>query len=194
MALSNGAAEFLVLSVKPKFAEAIVDGRKTIEIRRQKPNVKPGTLGFVYSSSPTQAVVGSFRVDRVFSTTPEELWVEAEAHAEISKRDFDDYFAGVGIGHGIIVSCGKRFQKPIKLSQLRLVWPGWKPPRSFGYLVATDAYSLRLMSAFRHRMINDGQQTGMSIDVRDESDSLRDQRGAFHLKSHELKALISLLS
>ena len=66
MTVGSVASEFLVLSVRPLFAEAIVDRRKTIEIRRQRPNVKPGTLGLVYSPSPMQAVVGSFRVD-IFS-------------------------------------------------------------------------------------------------------------------------------
>ncbi len=192
--MSEMAREFLILSVKPEFAEAIVDGRKTIDIRRQKPNVKPGTFGLVYSSSPTQAVVGSFRVDRVLSTTPEKLWIEAELCAGISKQDFDDYLAGVGIGHGIIVSCGRRFKKPIKLDQLRVIWPAWRPPRSFGYLVATDTYSLRLMSIFRERMTEGEQLSGNSYENSGESDSTRYQRGAFHLKSDELKALVSSLS
>ncbi len=193
MALSKVPAEFLVLSVRPKFAEAIVDGRKTIEIRRQKPNVAPGTLGFVYSSSPTQAVVGSFRVDRVLSGTPEELWIEAKRRAKISKQDYDEYFSGVGIGHGIVVSCGRRLPSPIKLSQLRVVWPTWKPPRSFGYLVATDAYSLRIMSVLLDRMFNDSNQPRSSFKGRDNSNTAQDRRGAFQLKYDELKALISLL-
>ena len=188
------ASECLVLSVRPRFAEAIVDGRKTVEVRRQRPNVQPGTLGFVYSSSPMQAVVGSFRVDRLFSVTPEELWLLARRGVCVSRQDFDSYFAGVEIGHAIVVSCGQRLPRPIRLSQLRAIWPGCKPPRSFGYLVTADAYSQRIMATVRNRLFSDGSQLEESNRNHGDRNSLRDHRGAFLLKGDDLRALVSLLA
>ena len=99
--MDSVASEFLVLSVRPIFAEAIVDGQKTIEIRRQRPNVKPGTLGLVYSSSPMQAVVRSFRVDEILTGTPEELWLIAQRGAYISRENFDSYFSDAEFGHAL---------------------------------------------------------------------------------------------
>ena len=192
MILSKTALEFFVLSVRPRFAEAIVDGRKTIELRRQRPNVQPGTLGFVYSSSPMQAVVGSFRVDRVFSGTPDELWLVAQRAAYISRQDFDSYFAGVDFGHGIEVSCGRRLPRPIGLAQLRAIWPECKPPRSFGYLVAADAYAQRTMSSLRHRLFGDAypiEEAGRGHVGRK---GLLERKGSFQLKWDEVRALASL--
>ena len=188
------ASECLVLSVRPRLAEAIVDGRKTIEVRRQRPNVQPGTLGFVYSSSPMQAVVGSFRVDRIISGTPEKLWLLARCGVCVSRQDFDSYFAGVDIGHAILVSCGQRLPKPIKLSQLRVIWPGCNPPRSFGYLVAADAYSQRIMSTVRSRLFSDESESEKSNRNHVGRNGVRDHRGAFMLKEDRVRALVSLLA
>ena len=193
MVLNRGTSQFLVLSVRPRFAEAIVDGRKTIEVRRQRPNVQPGTLGLIYSSSPTQAVVGSFRVDRIFSGTTEELWAVAERGACISRQDFDSYFSGAEIGHGIVVSCGQRLPQPIKLSLLRVIWPGCKPPRSFGYLVAADAYSRRLISILRDRLFNDRSPPEELNCNHVNRNSLKDHRGSFLLSWDDVRSLVSLL-
>ena len=194
MTPNRADSEFLVLSVRPRFAEAIIDGRKTVEVRRQRPNVQPGTLGFIYSSSPVQAVVGSFRVDRIFSGTPEELWLVAQGGANISRQDFDCYFAGTEVGHAIIVSCCQRLPRPISLSHLRVIWPGCKPPRSFGYLVAADAYSRRIMSTVRNRLFSDGSQSVESNRSHIDRNGLRDQRGGFLLKGDDVRALVSLLA
>ena len=185
--------ECLVLSVQPRFAEAIVDGLKTIEVRRRRPNVQPGTLGFVYSSSPIQAVVGSFRVDKIFSGTPEELWLVAQREAYLSRQDFEGYFAGVDIGHGIVVSCGQRLAKPIELSHLRDIWPGFTPPRSFGYLVAADASSRRMIAAIRDRLFNDRSALEEIDKNHLGKKSLQEHRGSFLLRWHEVKALSLLL-
>ena len=194
MTVGSLASEFLVLSVRPVFAEAIVDGRKTIEIRRQRPDVSPGTLGLVYSSSPIQAVVGSFRVDEILTGTPEELWLVAEGAAYISRGNFDSYFADAEFGHAIKVSCAQRLPSPIKLSHLRVIWPGCNPPRSFGYLVGADAHSRRIMSNFRARSFNDCGSAKESTGNHIGRNSLNSRKGSFLLRREEVRALASLFT
>ena len=141
-----------------------------------------------------QAVVGSFRVDSIFSGTPEEVWLIAQHGADISKQDFDCYFAGVEVGHAIMVSCCQRLPKPISLSHLRVIWPGCQPPRSFGYLVAADSYSQRIMSTVRNRLFSDESRSEESTGIHVDRNGLRDHRGAFLLKSNDVRALVSLLA
>ena len=182
-----------MLSVRPRFAKAIIDGHKTVDVRRQRPNVRPGTLGFVYSSSPMQAVIGSFRVDNIFSGTPEKLWLMARDKACMAREDFDKYFAGIDMGHGIVISCVKKLQRPIRLSHLRAIWPGCKPPRSFGYLVTSDAYSQRIMAIFRDRLFSHGNPLEESNGSRVNTNGSQGNRGSFLLKGAEVRALVSLL-
>ena len=140
-----------------------------------------------------QAVVGLFRVDGIFSGTPENLWVAAQHGAYISRQDFDSYFAGAEHGHAIAVSCAQRLPNPIKLSLLRVIWPGCKPPRSFGYLVAADAYSRRIMSNFRSRLFNDKVPLEESNQNHIDTKGLQDRKGSFLLKWDQVRALVSML-
>ena len=190
--MSRVVSEFLVLSVRPNFAEAIVNGHKTIDIRRQRPNVQPGTLGLVYSSSPVQAVIGLFRVDEICSRPTEELWALSQNRAYMSRQDFDSYFAGTDFGHAIVVSCGQRLPKPLKLSQLRDIWPGCRPPRSFGYLVAADPYSERIMSTFRDQSFSQRSQFDGSNRNHNCKNGVHDHKGLFLLKWDDVRALTSL--
>ena len=192
--MSGAVYEFLVLSVRPKFADAILDGRKTIEIRRQRPNVQPGTLGFVYSSSPIQAVVGLFRVDGILTATPDELWLAARCGAGISRHDFDYYLGDAEFGHAMSISCARPLPNPVKLSQLRAIWPECKPPRSFGYLVAADAQSRRLMSTFRNRFLDVGSSLEEPGKMANDMNAAKVHRGSFFLKRDEVRALAALLA
>lgn len=169
-----------------------MDGRKTIEIRRQRPDVKPGTLGLIYSSSPIQAVVGSFRVDEILTGTLEGLWLMAQGDAYISRENFDSYFADAELGHALKVSCAQRLPNPIELSRLRVIWPGCNPPRSFGYLIGADAHSRRIMSNFRARSFNKCGPTKESKCNYIDSSSLKNRKGSFLLRREEVRALASL--
>ena len=193
MNLRRTTSEVLVLSIRPRFAEAILEGRKTIEVRRQRPNVQPGTLGLVYSSSPMRAVVGFFGVGKIFSGTPEELWSAARGGACISKQDFDSYFAGADFGHAIGVASAYRFDSPIELSHLRLIWPGCRPPRSFGYLVAADAYSCRIMSKIWSRLFGDTELVQECSQNYEECNGLENRKGSYILRWDQVRALVSLL-
>jgi len=42
---------FAVISIKPKYVEAIVEGQKVYELRRRKPNLERGDLLFIYGAS-----------------------------------------------------------------------------------------------------------------------------------------------
>ena len=52
----------LMLSVRPRFARALLAGTKTAEIRRRFPDVPVGTTVVLYSSSPERALLGTMRV------------------------------------------------------------------------------------------------------------------------------------
>ena len=64
----------LFISVKPKYANAILEGTKTVELRRTRPNLPDGSLVILYSSTPTRAVVGWAHLTGVREGTPIEIW------------------------------------------------------------------------------------------------------------------------
>ncbi len=125
----NGSA--LLLSIKPRFADAIFARTKRVELRRVKPRVGPGDLVLVYVTSPRCTLEGAFEVERVFAESPTVLWRHVEKQAGVTKEEFDSYFSGRDVAYGIVV---RKIWKlpPVSLSALRRA--KIRPPQSYQYL------------------------------------------------------------
>ncbi len=48
----------ILISLKPKHANEIFDGGKTVELRKRRPKIKPGTRVWIYATSPIAALWG----------------------------------------------------------------------------------------------------------------------------------------
>ena len=51
---------FLLISIKPEYAQKILDGEKTVELRKTRTRLKPGDIVLVYVSSPQQVIAVFF--------------------------------------------------------------------------------------------------------------------------------------
>ncbi|MBK9262635.1 MAG: ASCH domain-containing protein [Polyangiaceae bacterium] len=126
----------LFLSIKPVFANKILDGTKTIELRRIRPHVMPGQSVLIYSSSPEMSLVGRAIVENILCDTPMKLWNQVKAHAGISRPEYDAYFEGASNAIGLQLGQTKRFKVPIPLCELRARWPWFQPPQSYRFVRA----------------------------------------------------------
>ncbi len=120
-----------MLSIKPRFAQAILDGRKKFEFRRaifRDPGVERVVI---YASRPTQRVIGEFSIAAVHSLPPEELWRRTHKHAGIDHSYFEAYFSGRDVGHALEVGSRTRYEEPL---ELEAAYGINRPPQSFCYL------------------------------------------------------------
>ncbi|RSN24153.1 hypothetical protein DMC63_06250 [Streptomyces sp. WAC 05977] len=127
----------LLLSLRPRFAEAILDGVKTIELRRTRVSAPPGTKLVLYASAPTMAVVGVATLLDVQTSTPGQIWRRHRRHVCVSKAEYDDYFAGADLATAISISAPERLAAPHTLAALRAA-TGFRPPQSYRYLSELD--------------------------------------------------------
>src|SRR5438876_12316648 len=97
----NGSA--LLLSIKPRYADAIFSRQKRVELRRVKPRVGPGDLVLIYVSSPRCALEGAFEVERVIEATPTALWGHVSQNAGVTRDEFDEYFGDREKAYAIVV-------------------------------------------------------------------------------------------
>lgn len=126
----------LLLSLKPRFADAILDGSKTVELRRTRPTIKVPTDALIYASSPRMAILGRCRVESIGSYTPTALW-EAHGHAAgVTRREFRHYFSGADRAYALMLSGPCRLEESMRLADIRSWWPDFVPPQSFRYLPA----------------------------------------------------------
>jgi len=125
------------MSIRPRFAEAILDGKKTVELRRRRPSLPVGVRVLIYASSPTQHVIGWFETGSVIADRPTVLWEMVRDRAGVSRAEFRAYFAGCELAHAIEISAAER------LSPMAL---GMRPPQSWQYLHATNRQHRGLLS------------------------------------------------
>ncbi len=124
----------LFLSIHPRYVQAILDGRKTVELRKRVPRAEVGSQLVIYASMPTCAVVASAIIDRVDATERDQLWKDVGKLAAVTRAEFDDYFRTHSLAVGIHFSKVKVFEKPITLAELRETWQTFHPPQQFRYL------------------------------------------------------------
>lgn len=123
----------VVLSVRPPYSDKIFEGKKTVELRRRFPVSAPrGTIAYIYSTSPVRAMMGSTEIENVTKLPVAEIWKKFGKMAQITKADFDNYFAGVEEGFALKISNARAFSRPVNLAELRDRF-GFEPPQSFLY-------------------------------------------------------------
>jgi predicted transcriptional regulator/DNA-binding XRE family transcriptional regulator len=124
----------LILSIRPVHAEKILDGSKTVELRRRfTGGVRPGTTAFIYSTSPRSALTGSARIKEVQRLAVSELWDRHCSAACLQKREFEDYFSGLASGYAIVLTSAKPLVRPLGLPELRQRF-GFEAPQSYQYI------------------------------------------------------------
>ncbi len=126
----------LLLSIRPEYAQKILDGTKTAELRRVEPRLTKGDVVLVYASSPMKALLGGFTVDRVVDSRPRTLWRAVKDRAGITYSDFINYYSGASRGYGIFFKEFIPFAKPIYLETLRKQRPDFRPPQGYWYVTA----------------------------------------------------------
>ncbi len=127
----------LLLSIHPKHVDSILAGSKRVELRRQQPHIKDGPA-LIYATAPRMELVATFHVASVICAPLGLLWQLVRETAAVSRREFDQYFSGLANGVAIHIADVSEFQRPIPLTALRTVWPGFHPPQGFRYVEAAD--------------------------------------------------------
>ena len=76
-----------VFSIKPYFADAILDGSKTVELRKVAPK-RPIERVWIYVTAPVMHIVGHFKPGIIRDATHED-----RLHALVSELDAEEYSA-----------------------------------------------------------------------------------------------------
>ena len=138
-----------VMAVYPEYATAILDGRKTVEIRRRVPSLSCGTRLWLYATRPASGIVGCVTVEMMIRASVHELWERFHAGVLIDRAKFDCYFSG--LADGIALSLASPVEiHPIPLVELRKVREHFHPPRVLTFLSASESVRLKsLCLSFR---------------------------------------------
>jgi predicted transcriptional regulator len=121
--------------------EAILEGTKTIELRRTRMHTRVGTLMILYSSSPTRSVLATAVLDQITEASPAELWPAVRHDAGVTEAEFDEYFRGARRAFALYLRDVIPLATPTPLHEIR-AQAGLEPPQSFRYVTQTQAVAL----------------------------------------------------
>jgi predicted transcriptional regulator len=134
-----------LLAIKPKFAEAIVRGRKTVEFRKVRFTDPPKYI-VLYASTPIQQVIAFCEVIEIEELTVVGLWRKFRTHGGIDYQEFSTYYGKRNRGYAIVVGSVWRLHRPALLCEL---CSRCSPPQNFRYLPAASLARLRRRRASR---------------------------------------------
>lgn len=106
-----------LIAIRPCYADAILNYSKLVEFRKR---VLAGNVQHIviYTTSPVQLIVGTFKVAGVHRGTPSELWTDLGEIGGIEKSAYDSYFQGSSSAFGLLVEVARRLPKPVPLAVL----------------------------------------------------------------------------
>jgi predicted transcriptional regulator len=139
----------ILISLAPSYTRAILEGKKTVELRRRRIHVVNGTRVWLYSKVPAARIEGTALVRCVVEGDPKGLWSKYSESVGISKADFDRYFLGCANGCAIILCSAHAIDPGLDLSTLRSKVPGFHPPQFFKRLDAEEMSVLLQTSSAR---------------------------------------------
>lgn len=129
--MRNTMRNYVLMSIKPEYANKIKSGVKTIELRRILPKVSSGDILVIYETSPVQAVTAYCRIHGLVSEKLGSFWDAYKDSFYISKSSFEAYFSGKEYAGGIVLGEVTCLGKPVPIFDLMT-----KPhvPQSYCYL------------------------------------------------------------
>ena len=127
----------MLLALHPRWAELILRGAKTAEVRRRIPAAgAAGRVAALYATAPVSALVGQARFSATLSGAPEAVWREMMEQGEepcLARREYDAYARGAPTVHALLID------QCIAHRALRLSGPA---PRDWRWLTPREQASI----------------------------------------------------
>ena len=135
----------LLLSLKPRYADLVFGGRKRVELRRRSLKRMRGRDAFVYATTPVRMLRGGFRIGKVWTGTPEEIWSVVSDDVGVEKPEFDAYYAGRELASALEVTDVWEYEHPVELSVLKGKLRNFVVPQSWRYVKPEESEFFQFM-------------------------------------------------
>lgn len=121
----------VLFSIKPEYAERILNGTKRYEFRKSVPRNKQVSKIVIYATKPIGKVVGEITIAGVIEDEPAALWRITRKYSGINKLLYMKYFRGRKKGYAISIGNPVRYAEQLDLLH---VSGSAIAPQSFRYI------------------------------------------------------------
>ena len=141
-----------LISIKPRYVEKLISGKKTVEIRSRQINLPPSSRLWIYSTLPKACVQAIVKVDFVDVGIPTSIWRKYNGFLGVSKDRFYDYVNGSKLVSAIIVDQVWGLPVDITLKYLKEKVPGFHPPQFLKFMDEMDPLLLAIADFLFHKI------------------------------------------
>ena len=99
---------YYMMSIHSKYATEILNGKKTVEIRRMHINIKEGDYVAIYATLPVARIVGYFVVKDTIYADTDSIWFQYHTSLCISPDIYKSYSEGKAKMSAILISSVKK--------------------------------------------------------------------------------------
>jgi predicted transcriptional regulator len=121
----------ILLSIKPKYADKIVEGKKRYEFRKTKLDKTRVNYAYIYSTSPVKKIIGKIIIDDILEGNPKEIWDLCSKYSGISEDEYYKYFSDSKKAYALSI---KHFEPLKKEIDPYIELDNFIPPQSFYYI------------------------------------------------------------
>ena len=126
------AANKLLFSMHPSHAASVMQGTKSVELRRKFSTRWIGHKINVYASAPSMSLLGEAYIDRIVGDAPDQIWERYHEKLGCSRRQFDVYARGVDILYAIELTNIHPYLSEMPIKQIsHLIDEELRPPQSY---------------------------------------------------------------
>jgi predicted transcriptional regulator len=122
--------EAIILSIKPEYAERIINGVKKYEYRKIIARKEVNKI-YIYATYPVMKIIGEVSIDGdILKGSPTAIWERTKQNSGISRSKYRLYFKGKKYAYAYPLGKITRYDSPKHLSDFGLS----QPPQSFVYV------------------------------------------------------------
>ncbi|OIO22032.1 hypothetical protein COV61_02385 [Candidatus Micrarchaeota archaeon CG11_big_fil_rev_8_21_14_0_20_47_5] len=122
--------ELLLISIQPRFSELILNGEKTVELRKRLPKKLP-KFAIVYESAPKKQATFLIKIKKFDAAPAKVIWERYRNKCAISKTYFNEYYRGSKQSVALIIEKVLPLEKSISRKILQSY--GLTPPQDYRY-------------------------------------------------------------
>lgn len=129
----------ILISIHPHFADSILRGEKTVELRRSfRREVSETDRLFIYSTKPVASIVGIAEIRDIDRDNADNIWAKYGPLARISRNYFLDYVGDLPLVSAICLAKTEIFENRIPAYTLKNNL-SMVPPQSYRYLTPDES-------------------------------------------------------
>lgn len=114
----------ILLSIKPEYANKILDWEKLFELRKSIPKNKFDTV-VIYSSAPQKRIIWEFDVEEVIYENIDKLWNIVKDYACVDEEFFNEYYKWREKWYAIKVKKTRRYKDTLPITVYTKHPPQW---------------------------------------------------------------------